>query len=116
MQSLTLFNMTLFDRLKVGMFGCQNDTTTNFQQRQTLTMNLSMYNLSFHVNTLTIPRIGLRFISSETDANLDFHESLSTAFFLTLFGKNLENFKFFKISKPPFNLCTVTWISYHHCE
>ena len=115
--------MTLFDRLKVGMFGCQNDTTTNFQQRQTLTMNLRIYNLSFHVNKITTPRASIRFTSTETDPeNLDFHESLSTAFLLTLFGKNfenfefLENFEFFKISKPPVNLCTVTWISYHHCE
>lgn len=87
--------MTLFDRLKVGMFGCQNDTTTNFQQRQT-------YNLSFHVNKITTPRVSIRFTSIETDPeNLDFHESLSTAFLLTLFGKNFENFEFFKISKPP---------------
>ena len=109
--------MTLFDRLKVGMFGCQNDTTTNFQQRQTLTMNLRIYNLSFHVNTITTPRVSIRFASTETDPeNPDFHESLSIAFLLTLFGKNFENLKFFKISKSPANLCTITWISYHHYE
>ena len=72
MQNLTLFNMALFDRLKVGIFGCQNDTTTNFQQRQTLTMNLRMYNLSFHINTLTTPRVSFRFTSSETDAEPEF--------------------------------------------
>ena len=72
MQNLILFNMALFDRLKVGMFGCQNDITTNFQQRQTLTMNLRMYDLSFHVNTLTTPRVSFRFTSSETGAEPKF--------------------------------------------
>ena len=72
MQNLILFNMALFDRLKVGMFGCQNDITTNFQQRQTLTMNLRMYDLSFHVNTLTTPHVSFRFTSSETGAEPKF--------------------------------------------
>ena len=72
MQNLTLFNITLLDRVKVSMIGCKNDTTTNFQQRQTLTMNLRTYNLSFHVNTLTTPRVSFRFPSTETDAKPGF--------------------------------------------
>ena len=124
MRNLTLFDMALFDRLKVGMFGCHNDTTTIFQQRQTLTMNLRMYNLSFLVNTLTTSCVGFRFTSSETDAEPGFPRIFVRCVFAdiylinkySLFGKNFENFGFLKIPKPPFNLCTVTWISYHRCK